>query len=133
MKKLATLIMTMTLAISAVFGFSSCSKKDEVVDVTTKTITVGYTDYAPMNYKDDGVLVGFDTELAIMVATATDATPISSRATKMKLRITLITPFSSRKYMGRLVSPVARRIEAQKLYTISMGTAQKYSRRYVVA
>ena len=29
------------------------------------TITVGYTDYAPMNYEDEnGTLVGFDTELA---------------------------------------------------------------------
>ena len=30
----------------------------------TKTVTIGYTDYAPMNYEEDGVLVGFDTELA---------------------------------------------------------------------
>jgi polar amino acid transport system substrate-binding protein len=33
-----------------------------------KTITVGYTDYAPMNYENEaGELVGFDTELAKQV------------------------------------------------------------------
>lgn len=37
---------------------------------TEKTVTIGYTDYAPMNYtNDEGVLVGFDTELATKVFT----------------------------------------------------------------
>lgn len=34
-------------------------------DEDVKTVTIGYTDYPPMNYTDDsGELVGFDTELA---------------------------------------------------------------------
>ena len=44
------------MAAVSVFSLASCNKK---------TITVGYTDYAPMNYTDEnGELVGFDTELA---------------------------------------------------------------------
>ena len=46
------------LAAVSIFSFAACNKEG-------KTITVGYTDYAPMNYKDEnGELVGFDTELA---------------------------------------------------------------------
>ena len=70
MKRLLTLTMTVLLALTAVFGLTACQEKNTVVDVTTKTITVGYTDYAPMNYTEKGVLKGFDTELAIMVFNA---------------------------------------------------------------
>ncbi len=71
MKKLLTIIISCTLALATFFAFSGCSKnKNEVVDVTTKQIVVGYTDYAPMNYKENGVLKGFDTELAITVFNA---------------------------------------------------------------
>lgn len=41
-----------------------------VVNYRTKTITVAYTDYEPMNYTEDGVLKGFDTELALMTFNA---------------------------------------------------------------
>ncbi len=56
MKKIIALLMaTMMMAVC----FAGCGPKE------TKTITVGYTLYEPMNYKDDsGELVGFDTELA---------------------------------------------------------------------
>lgn len=73
MKKLLTLLVTAVLCVTAMFGLTACNKDkgDKIVDVRTKTITVGYTDYAPMNYTDDkGVLVGFDTELALMVFNA---------------------------------------------------------------
>lgn len=45
------------------------TKKDEDNEnVSDSEIVVGYTIYAPMNYKDeDGNLVGFDTELAVAV------------------------------------------------------------------
>ena len=53
MKKLVALL----LAVLMVFSLAACS--------TSKTVTVGYTIYEPMNYKDEsGKLVGFDTELA---------------------------------------------------------------------
>lgn len=75
MKKLLTLLLTALMALTAVFSLTACNddgaSKSGVVNIRTKTITVGYTDYAPMNYKnDDGVLVGFDTELALMVFNA---------------------------------------------------------------
>lgn len=54
MKKFLALL----LVFSMVFCFAACGEK-------TKAIVVGYTIYAPMNYKDaNGELVGFDTELA---------------------------------------------------------------------
>lgn len=67
MKKLLALV----LAIMMVFGLCACGKNDKAADGNATgdknkpTVVVGYTLYAPMNYKDDnGVLVGFDTELA---------------------------------------------------------------------
>lgn len=72
MKKLLTLTLTVLMALTAIFGLTACNKDDKsgIVDVTTKTITVGYTDYAPMNYTEKGVFKGFDTELALMVFNA---------------------------------------------------------------
>ncbi|MBQ1942530.1 MAG: transporter substrate-binding domain-containing protein, partial [Clostridia bacterium] len=70
MKKLATLLVTAVVALTACLGLTACNKGTGVIDVTTKTITVGYTDYAPMNYTEDKVFQGFDTELAIMTFTA---------------------------------------------------------------
>ena len=56
MKKLFARILGGTLAAVSLFPFASCN---------AKTITIGYTDYPPMNYENEaGELVGFDTELA---------------------------------------------------------------------
>ena len=56
MKKFVAKAVGCILAAVSVFSLASCNKQ---------TITVGYTDYAPMNYTDEnGELVGFDTELA---------------------------------------------------------------------
>lgn len=58
MKKLFTKVLGLTLAAASLFSFASCGDN-------AKTITIGYTDYAPMNYEnEEGELVGFDTELA---------------------------------------------------------------------
>ncbi|MBO5224587.1 MAG: transporter substrate-binding domain-containing protein [Clostridia bacterium] len=71
MKKIVTFIMTTIMAVVMLFSFTACTPAGSgVVDVTTKTITVGYTDYAPMNYEENGVLKGFDTELALMTFNA---------------------------------------------------------------
>ena len=54
MKKIFALVLALLMCS---FVFASCVQKPSVV--------VGYTIYAPMNYKDEnGNLVGFDTELA---------------------------------------------------------------------
>ena len=55
MKKLIAFAL---VVLTLVACFAGCAKEEE-------TVVVGYTIYAPMNYKDDdGKLVGFDTELA---------------------------------------------------------------------
>ena len=54
MKKFIALALVLRAAITL---FAGCKEE--------KTVVVGYTDYAPMNYLDEsGKLVGFDTELA---------------------------------------------------------------------
>ena len=54
MKRLiAILLAVMLLAVC----FAGCKGNE-------KTIVVGYTKYPPMNYEEDGKLIGFDTELA---------------------------------------------------------------------
>lgn len=73
MKKAFKIITVFILSIMTTLSFGACANKtgggnDKIVNVRTKTLTVGYTDYKPMNYTDDnGVLKGFDTELALMV------------------------------------------------------------------
>ena len=56
MKKLIALLMTLTLLVAC---FAGCGAKPE-----KETIVVGYTEYAPMNYEENGELIGFDTDLA---------------------------------------------------------------------
>ena len=56
MKKIIALVLASLLVLCC---FAGCKKTE------TKSVIVGYTIYAPMNYKDDaGNLVGFDTDLA---------------------------------------------------------------------
>lgn len=58
MKRFITTILTFALILTMAIALPSCDSK-------AKTVTVGYTDYPPMNYTDEnGKLVGFDTELA---------------------------------------------------------------------
>ncbi len=57
MKRFLAILLVVVLALTCFVG---CKKKD-----AEKTIVVGYTIYAPMNYLDDnGKLIGFDTDLA---------------------------------------------------------------------
>lgn len=56
MKKLMAIVMAALMIMTCMVG---CGKEEE------KTVVVGYTLYAPMNYLDeDGNLIGYDTELA---------------------------------------------------------------------
>lgn len=68
MKKLITILLVALMALTTCFAFSGCANEDSSVVDPRKgnTIVVGYTVYKPMNYTEDNVLVGFDTELAIM-------------------------------------------------------------------
>ena len=57
MKKIIAKVVGTIVGLASVFSFAACDN--------SKTITIGYTDYAPMNYTNEaGELVGFDTELA---------------------------------------------------------------------
>ena len=62
MKKFIALALVLVLALSC---FAGCGKKD--AEESKGVIVVGYTLYAPMNYMENGELVGFDTELAVAV------------------------------------------------------------------
>ena len=68
MKKLITLILTVLMSMVAIFAVGCTDDAgSSVVDPRKgNTIVVGYTVYKPMNYTENNVLVGFDTELAIM-------------------------------------------------------------------
>lgn len=61
-------IIALLLALSMLFCFAGCGSKnnDDKADNAgnQEIVVVGYTIYAPMNYEEDGKLVGFDTELA---------------------------------------------------------------------
>lgn len=62
-------ILALLLALSMVFVLGACDAKEKIEEAkqqAEKTIVVGYTIYAPMNYTDEatGDLVGFDTDLA---------------------------------------------------------------------
>ena len=61
MKKLIAMLLAALMIMSCFAGCGTASNDEEV-----KTIVVGYTIYAPMNYFEEGSdkLVGFDTELA---------------------------------------------------------------------
>lgn len=64
MKKIIALILAL---IMCAVVFVGCGKKEDTNDTgdeTVKTLTIGYTLYAPMNYEENGELVGFDTEFA---------------------------------------------------------------------
>lgn len=57
MKKIVAMLLVVLMLLSC---FAGCGKNEE------KTVVVGYTIYAPMNYFEEGSdkLIGFDTELA---------------------------------------------------------------------
>ena len=58
MRKVIAKVVGAIVGLASVFSFAACGDN-------AKTITIGYTDYAPMNYTNDaGELVGFDTDLA---------------------------------------------------------------------
>ena len=57
-KKIFALVLVVALVASVAVGLAACNDKDSNI------VTVGYTLYSPMNYVENGELVGFDTELA---------------------------------------------------------------------
>lgn len=68
MKKFLSMMMVALMLVMTVMCFASCKGESE-------TLTIGYTDYAPMNYEENGKLIGFDTELAEAVCAKLGYTP----------------------------------------------------------
>ena len=72
MKKLIALFLAVMMIAASFAGCQASAPQDPQGDTQAntqaqeKTVVVGYTIYAPMNYKDEatGELIGFDTELA---------------------------------------------------------------------
>ncbi len=73
MKRILATLLCVTICFALFGALAGCKGQgsgSDVVNYRTKTITVAYTDYEPMNYTEDGVLKGFDTELALMTFNA---------------------------------------------------------------
>lgn len=65
MKKVLALALIVALSVVAVFGLAACNNKEDWEYIEKKgEMVIGYTVFNPMNYEEDGELVGFDTELA---------------------------------------------------------------------
>ena len=79
MKKIIALVMATMMMVAC---FCSCGQKNKdgassTNATTEKILTIGYTLYEPMNYKDEeGNLIGFDTELAEAVCKDLGYTPV---------------------------------------------------------
>ncbi len=58
--------IAMLLAMVMILGLCACGTNGKT---DKKVVVVGYTEYAPMNYTENGELIGFDTELAKLVFT----------------------------------------------------------------
>lgn len=66
MKKFLAVICSLAVLAGGVAMFSGCGNEITIPDEEGYTIKIGYTEYAPMNYRDeDGNLIGHDTEFAI--------------------------------------------------------------------
>lgn len=59
MKKIVCALLIISVVALGAFSLVACNGDD-----TDKLVTIGYTLYEPMNYEENGVLVGFDTDLA---------------------------------------------------------------------
>ena len=68
-KRILATALSLAVGLTAAVGLSACSKPEN-------PIVVGYTVYAPMNYKENGKLVGFDTEFAEMALEELGYTPV---------------------------------------------------------
>lgn len=69
MKKLIATILGVTVGLATMIGLVGCDTRSE------NELVIGYTLYAPMNYVEDGKLIGFDTEFAELACAELGYTP----------------------------------------------------------
>lgn len=68
MKKFLAVLCAAMLTLVGVAAFAGCDNEITIPDEQGYTIKIGYTEYAPMNYRDEnGDFVGYDTEFAIQL------------------------------------------------------------------
>ena len=80
MKKTIALLMTAFMLVSCfactAAAAPAASETDDWSYIQSKgTLVIGYTEYAPMNYTENGTLVGFDTEFAEAVCAKLNLKP----------------------------------------------------------
>lgn len=68
MKKVLSLVLAVVMAFSCMILASCSAKTDSELVKSEGTLVVGITDFAPMDYKEDGKWVGFDAEMATLFA-----------------------------------------------------------------
>lgn len=74
-------VLALLLALLMVLTMAACAKEETKTETKEETkeeekvLVIGYTDYAPMNYTEDGKLIGFDTEFAEAVCKKLGMTP----------------------------------------------------------
>ena len=75
MKKIIASILMIFVCLSM---FAGCGSKKEDWDYLQEKgkLVIGYTIYQPMNYEENGELVGFDTEFAKAVCAELGLTPV---------------------------------------------------------
>lgn len=70
MKKLLAVLCAAMLMLCGVAALAGCDNEITIPEEEGYTIKIGYTEYEPMNYKDEnGDFVGYDTEFAIRLCT----------------------------------------------------------------
>lgn len=75
-KTLALLLTAMLLVLSVACAAPAASSDDDWGYIQSKgTLVIGYTEYAPMNYTENGTLIGFDTEFAEAVCAKLNLKP----------------------------------------------------------
>lgn len=73
MKKIFTCVLAIALSMITIFSVAGCTSTDDIASVKeNKKLVVGVTDYAPFDYEEGGTWVGFDADMARLVAKELD-------------------------------------------------------------
>lgn len=77
MKKVGLTIIAIALCLAVVLSLAGCNNNKDWKYIEGKgKMIIGYTIFAPMNYNEEGKLVGFDTELAEAVCAELGVEPV---------------------------------------------------------
>ena len=74
-KRFLMAAISMALLVSVVFTMSACGAKEAIPETEGYELKIGYTLYAPMDYMENGQLVGFDADFGRKVCEDLGYTP----------------------------------------------------------